>query len=61
MSCGKNAGVILHFEHESLHFVVFHQLCFSRLRIHIHGTEFIDFKLSSVLSYAGLGKEKRTR
>ena len=56
-----NAGIIVHFKHQTIHLVVFHQLGFSFLRIHIHAPEFVYLKFLSVLPDTDLGKKDRPR
>ena len=54
-------GVILDFKHQAVHLILRHQLFLSLLRIHIHGTEFIDGKTASVFPNPGLLKYHRPR
>ena len=56
-----NAGVILHFEHQTVHFVFGHQFFFAFLRIHVHAAEFIHCKIAAIQPHPALLKEQRSR
>ena len=45
-----DSRILVHLEHQALHFVLTHQFCFSLFGIHIHAAEFIDFEFLSVLA-----------
>ena len=43
-----DAGVIVHLEHESLHFVMVHQVLFAGLGILVHAAQFVDGKNTAI-------------
>src|SRR5699024_12202846 len=55
----RSPWIIIHFKHESLHLIFFHQFFFPLFRIRIHGAEFIDTELSSIFSYSFLREKDR--
>ena len=50
-----NSRVIVHLKHKTVFDVVLlHQFFLPLLCIHIHGTEFVDFKWLAILSHTNL-------
>ena len=57
-----NTRIEIKFEHLSIaKSVIFHQLCFSCLGIHVHASEFIHLEPFSVFTNTLLGEEDRSR
>lgn len=57
-----DAGIIIHLEHLTIrHFILFHELCLTFLRIHIHAAEFIEAELFAILAHPDLGEKNRSR
>ena len=57
MSNRNNSGIVVHFEHETLHLVLFHQFCFAFFSIRIHGAEFIKVENAPISSHSFLFKD----
>ena len=56
----RDAGIILHLEHQAIHFILCHQLLLTLLSINIHGTELVHFENTAVSPHSLLGEEYRT-
>ena len=54
-----DAGVILHFKHQAVHFVLGHQALFAFLGIHIHAAQLVDVEHTAVQTDALLLKDQR--
>lgn len=53
----NDTGIIIHLEHLAIrHFILFHELCLTFLRIHIHAAEFIEAELFAILAHPDLGE-----
>ena len=56
-----NPGIVLHLEHQAVHFILLHQLLFALLRIRIHGAELVHLKNTPVTPHPFLGEKDRPR
>ena len=54
-----DAGIVLHLEHEAVHFVPGHQLFLPLLRVHIHTAELVDIEHTAVAAHTALFEDQR--
>ena len=54
-----HAGVILHFEHQAVHFILGHQLLLAGLGVHVHAAQLVDVKIPPVAAHTLLFKKQR--
>ena len=54
---GENARVVIHLEHQALHFIALHQFRFALFGVQVHAAELVDLKALAVLADALLGED----
>ena len=54
-----DAGIVLHFEHQAVHFVPGHQLLLPLLGVHIHAAQLVDVEHTAVPAHAALLEDQR--